>query len=283
MTDRPRDASALPVGTVTFLRTDVEGSMGLARSLGPRWDELNARHIGLIDAAIVAHGGTTVRTEGDAVFAVFPEAIAAVSAAADAQRTLAAEPWPADAAIRVRMGLHTGEAHRSGDDYGGFDVNRAARVAAVGHGGQIVLSETTAALVADALPAGASLLDLGAHPLRDVPRPERLHQLSIVGLSADFPPVRTAGRVTGNLPERLTSFLGRDADLAAIAQIAGTARLITLTGPGGIGKTSLAIEAARQLAPMHPDGAWFVALSEVDGSRRGSGLHRPRHRPLRRP
>jgi predicted ATPase len=161
------------------------------------------------------------------------------------------------------MGLHSGEAHLAGDDYGGFDVSRAARIAAAGHGGQIVVSGATAALIADQLPEGTRLDDLGTHRLRDVPRPERLFQLAIEGLRSDFPPPRTIESVTGNLPDRLTSFIGRDAELAAIIELAATARLITLTGPGGIGKSSLAIEAARQLAPMHPDGAWFVGLADV--------------------
>ena len=216
MADSPTVRSDLPTGTVTFLRTDVEGSMGLARTLGTAWDEIVERHLELIGAAIVAHGGTVIRTEGDAVFAGFPEAIAAVAAAVEIQRALAAESWPAGAAVRVRVGLHTGEAHRSGDDYGGFEVNRAARVAAVGHGGQVVLSETTAALVADALPAGTTLRDLGRHVLKDVPRAERLSQLDIAGLPSDFPPLRTAAERIGNLPDRLTSFIGRDDELVAL-------------------------------------------------------------------
>src|SRR4029077_19601913 len=134
----------LPTGTIPCRRTDGEGSMRHARALGPGWDAVNARHISLIRTRVVGSGGTIVRTEGDAIFAVFPEAISAVTAAADAQRALTAEAWPGDDPIRVRMGLHTGEAHLAGDDYGGFDVNRAARVAAAGHGGQVVLSETTA-------------------------------------------------------------------------------------------------------------------------------------------
>jgi predicted ATPase/class 3 adenylate cyclase len=257
--------SDLPTGTVTFLRTDVQGSMALARGLGARWDDLNRRHLELIGRAVAAHGGVTIRTEGDALFAAFPEAIAAVEAAAEAQRAIATEPWPADATIRVRIGLHTGEAHRSGDDYGGFDVNRAARVAAVGHGGQVVLSETAAALVADALPQGTSLRDLGRHVLKDVPRAERLSQLEISGLPNDFPPLRSSAERTGNLPDRLTSFVGRDKELADLVELSQDARLVTLTGPGGIGKTSLAIEAARLLEPRFRDGAWFVSLAALDG------------------
>ena len=265
MTARPDlGRSDLPTGTVTFLRTDVQGSMALARALGARWDDLNRRHLELIGRAVAAHGGVTIRTEGDALFAAFPEAIAAVEAAAEAQRAVATEAWPDDATIRVRIGLHTGEAHRSGDDYGGFDVNRAARVAAVGHGGQVVLSETTATLVADALPEGTSLRDLGRHVLKDVPRAERLSQLDIAGLPNDFPPLRSSAERLGNLPDRLTSFVGRDQELADLVELAQDARLVTLTGPGGIGKTSLAIEAARLLEPRFRDGAWFVSLAALD-------------------
>jgi predicted ATPase/class 3 adenylate cyclase len=263
MTTRPED-SLLPVGTVTFLRTDVEGSMALAGRLGRRWDELNDRHLACVRGAVEAHEGRVVRTEGDAVFAAFGEAGAAVAAAVDAQRAIAAEPWPDDAPVRVRMGLHSGEAYRAGDDYGGFDVSRAARVAAAGHGGQVLLSAATATLVADQLPAGVTLVDLGEHRLRDVPRPERLAQLSISGLPASFPPVRTAGPVSGDLPERLNSFLGRQTELATIRELVREARLVTITGPGGIGKSSLALEAAREEADDFPDGAWFVPLADVD-------------------
>src|SRR6188508_1833119 len=264
MTAQPDIGRSLPTGTVTFLRTDVQGSMGLARALGGRWDDLNRRHLELIGRAVSAHGGTTIRTEGDALFAAFPEAIAAVEAAAEAQRAIATEPWPDDVTIQVRIGLHTGEAHRAGDDYGGLDVNRAARVAAVGHGGQVVLSETTATLVADALPQGTGLRDLGRHVLKDVPRAERLSQLDIAGLPNDFPPLRSSTERLGNLPDRLTSFVGRDQELTDLLALAQHARLVTLTGPGGIGKTSLAIEAARLLEPRFRDGAWFVTLAALD-------------------
>jgi predicted ATPase/class 3 adenylate cyclase len=255
--------SDLPTGTVTFLRTDVEGSMGLVRVLGPAWDDLNDGHLALITGAVTAHGGTVVRTEGDALFAAFREARAASAAAVDAQRAIHARDWPIPGGLRVRMGLHSGEAHRAGDDYGGFEVNRAARIASAGHGGQIVVSSTTAALIDDDLPTGTRLDDLGLHRLRDVPRSERLHQLTVEGLPADFPPLRTAEEASGNLPDRVTSFIGRDVELQAIVDMAAEARLLTLTGTGGIGKTSLAIEAARRLAANHPDGAWFVSLANV--------------------
>ena len=191
----------LPTGTVTFLRTDVEGSMALSRALGSRWDALNDRHLGLIRSAVEAAGGVVVRTEGDAVFAAFQEAGAGVRAAIDAQRAIADADWPADAQIRVRMGIHSGEAHLAGDDYGGFDVNRAARVAATGHGGQILLSGASQALVADALPDGVTLRDLGTYVLRDVPRPERLFQVdSCQVFRTAFPPLRAAAPTIGDLP-----------------------------------------------------------------------------------
>ena len=204
-----------------------------------------------------------VRTEGDALFAAFAEARAAAQAAVAAQLAIQGNHWPVNGALAVRMGLHSGEAHLAGDDYGGFDVNRAARVAAAGHGGQILLSSTTAILVEDQLPAGVHLVDLGSHQLRDVPRPERLAQLTIEGLPDQFPPVRTAGTVIGNLPDRLTSFVGREAEQHLVTDLLGRARLVTLTGPGGIGKSSLAVEVARQAAEGYRDGAWFIPLADV--------------------
>ena len=198
MTTSDRPARSLPTGTVTFLRTDVEGSMRLVRALGSRWDEINAIHLGLIRSAVEDHGGVVVRTEGDALFAAFPEARAATEAAVAAQRAHhGARRGPMEAAPAVRMGLHSGEAHLAGDDYGGFEVNRAARIAAAGHGGQIVLSSATRALVADALPDGVVLRDLGRHALRDVPRPEHLFQLDVPGLPTDFPPLRTGTACIG--------------------------------------------------------------------------------------
>ncbi len=256
-------ARRLPTGTVTFLRTDVEGSMRLVRELGAAWDDVNAAHLGIIRSAVETHGGVVVRTEGDALFAAFAEARAAAQAAVAAQLAIQANHWPVNGTLAVRMGLHSGEAHLAGDDYGGFDVNRAARVAAAGHGGQILLSSTTTSLVEDQLPAGVHLVDLGSHQLRDVPRPERLAQLTIEGLPDQFPPVRTAGTVVGNLPDRLTSFVGREAEQQQVTDLLGRARLVTLTGPGGIGKSSLAVEVARQAAERFRDGAWFIPLADV--------------------
>lgn len=257
------DGRPLPTGTVTFLRTDVEGSMRLAARLGDRWDEVNEQHLARIRAAVSARGGAVVRTEGDAVFAAFPETNAAVAAAIDAQRAILAHPWPPDADVRVRMGLHTGEAHLAGADYGGLDASKVARIAAAGHGGQILVSEATAMLAADRLPGGVTLRDLGPHILKDLPRPERLHQLETPGAPSDFPPLRAPRPDPGDLPIRLTSFLGRETEVEALRRLATTARLITLTGPGGSGKSSLALEVARGLADSFRDGAWFVPLASV--------------------
>jgi predicted ATPase/class 3 adenylate cyclase len=254
----------LPTGTVTFLRTDVEGSMRFVRELGTRWDDVNDAHLDVIRRAVSDHGGVVVKTEGDAIFAVFPEARAAVTAATDAQRALVAHDWPDDIDLRVRMGLHSGEAYLAGDDYGGFEVNRAARIAAAGHGGQILLSDPTRALVADALPEGVEIRDLGTHELKGVPRPERLYELDVPGLRHGFPPLRSSTQGVGDLPQRLTSFVGRDEDVAALSELLAEHRLVTLTGPGGIGKTSLAVEAARSTGDRSPDGAWFIPLAEVE-------------------
>lgn len=255
---------ALPTGTVTFLRTDVEGSMGHVRALGSDWDELNRTHLGIIRSAVEKNGGVAVRTEGDALFAAFPEATAAVLAAVTAQRSLREHDWPVEGGLWVRMGLHSGEAHLAGDDYGGFDVGRAARIAGAGHGGQIVLSEATRALAMEALPDGVLIRDLGLHELKDVPRPERLFQLDVPGLRTDFPPLRTAGAALGDVPEPLTSFIGRRRELAELLELLAGHRLLTLTGPGGIGKTRLSIELARSRSNAAPDGTWFVALDEIE-------------------
>ena len=263
MTEVPAARRPLPTGTVTFLRTDVEGSMRLARTLGSGWDAINATHLAILREAVERHHGASVRTEGDAMFAAFGEAGAAVEAAVDAQRALANQPWPDGAVVRVRMGLHTGEAHLAGDDYGGFDVNRVARIAAVGHGGQIVLSATTRSLVESSLPDGVRLRDLGRHALKDLPAPEHLYQLDVAGLRTEFPPVRVATSADGNLPDRLTTFVGRSSELAALDALLDDHRLVTITGPGGIGKTSLAVELARARVATLPDGAWMVALDDV--------------------
>jgi predicted ATPase/class 3 adenylate cyclase len=253
---------ALPTGTVTFLFTDIEGSTNLARTLGGRWTAILEQHNDILRRAIRDGGGIDLRTEGDAFFAVFASAVDAVRAAGDAQRELARHPWPADGPVRVRMGMHTGEGRLGGDEYVGLDVHLAARIAAAAHGGQVLLSEATRALLTEAVPDGATLRDLGEHRLKDFDQPQRIHQLTIEGLPADFPPLRTRD-VPSTLPVQMTTFVGREEELAKIEQLLSENRLLTLVGPGGTGKTRLALEAARRTAERYPDGVFFVDLSPV--------------------
>jgi predicted ATPase len=204
-----------------------------------------------------------VGTEGDGFFLAFERPADAVAALVDAQRALAAEPWPEDAPIRVRMGMHTGDGRLDGDgSYVGADVHRAARVAAAGHGGQVLVSEATSYLIANDLPAGVGLRGLGEFRLKDL-RPERICQLVINGLRAEFPPIRSLDRGPNNLPTQLTSFVGRDEELRAAAGLLEHTRLLTLTGPGGTGKTRLSLQLAADVSERFPDGVWFVALEPV--------------------
>jgi predicted ATPase/class 3 adenylate cyclase len=260
--EEPPTTTSLPTGTVTFLFTDIEGSTRLLQRLGVAYPPLLARHNAVIRAAVAAHGGVEVKTEGDAFFVVFTRAADAIAAATDAQRALFAERWPTDATVRVRMGLHAGAGELSEGDYVGIDVHRAARVSAAAHGGQLLITEPVRVLVG-ALPPNATLRDLGEHELKDFPAPERLFQVDIDGLPLEFPPLRTLTARRGNLPEPPTSFVGRQEELDALTALAGRSRLVTLTGPGGTGKTRLSIEAARRMSRGFPDGAWFVPLEHV--------------------
>ncbi|MFN2590351.1 MAG: adenylate/guanylate cyclase domain-containing protein [Actinomycetota bacterium] len=252
----------LPTGTVTFLFTDIEGSTNLARTLGDRWPDVLEEHHAILREAIRDVGGIDIRTEGDAFFAVFTSAPDAIAATAAAQRALSEHPWPADGSIRVRMGLHTGEGRLAGDDYVGLDVHRAARIAAAGHGGQVLISDATKALAADKLPDNVKIRNLGEHRLKDFDDPQSIHQLVIEGLPDEFPPLKTLD-VPTNLPVQLNSFIGRDRELAELESLLDEARLVSLVGPGGTGKTRLALEVAARRAPAHRDGVYFVDLSPI--------------------
>ena len=194
---------------------------------------------------------------------IFARAGDAVRGAVAAQRALVAEPWPGDAPVRVRMGLHTGEVERAGTDVIGYAINRTARIAAAAHGGQVLLSDTTRALVADALPDGVTLRDVGEHRLRDLRAPERLAQLVIDGTPADFPPPRSLDARPNNLPTQLTTFVGREREVADASALLRETRLLTFTGPGGTGKTRLSLQVAAAAADDFPDGLWFVPLEPV--------------------
>ncbi len=254
---------SLPAGTVTFLFTDIEGSTELLKMLGDRYSELLAAHREILRAAFEAYGGGEVDTQGDALFYSFPRATDAVAGAVEAQRGLAEHAWPVGVEVRVRMGLHTGEPILEGEGYVGMDVHRAARIAHAGHGGQVLLSETATSLVRDDLPPGIELLDLGRHMLKDMPRPERIHQLRIEGLPANFPPLSSEGSGLTNLPSLVSDLVGREAEIEQIKNLVQENRLVTVTGSGGVGKTSLAIRVASDMAPLFPDGVWFVELAPI--------------------
>jgi predicted ATPase/class 3 adenylate cyclase len=252
-----------PTGTVTFLFTDVEGSTRLAQELGTGWPPLLERHREIARAAWEAQHGVEIGTEGDSFFVVFTTAPQAIAAAVAAQRGLAAEPWPAGSEIRIRMGLHTGEGVLSGGSYVGLDVHRAARIANAGHGGQVLVSATTVALAEGSLPPGVTLREMGEHRLKDLSRPERIWDLVIEGLPANFPPLRTLNAVPNNLPTQLTSFLGRQREIAEGRQLLIDGRLLTLTGPGGTGKTRLSLQLAADAIDRYPDGIYFVPLGTI--------------------
>lgn len=251
----------LPTGTVTFLFTDIESSTRLLQQAGERSSELFAVHDGILRRAIEEHGGVVVRTEGDSFFASFASAPAAVAAAVAAQRLLSETDWHGFE-VGVRMGLHTGEGRLAGDDYHGIDVHQAARVGATGHGGQVVLSATTVELVRTMLPDGVSLRDLGPHRLKDFDEEVRLYDLLVAGIPQMFPPLRSAGARVVNAPPLLTSFVGREAELEDLVDLLVAARLVTLTGPGGTGKTRLALAVAGRAATAF-DNVVFVPLAAI--------------------
>ncbi len=253
----------LPTGTVTFFFSDIQGSTQLAQRYGAAWPELLETHRAIVREAIAANGGTEAGTEGDSFFVAFPSAPGAVAAAVAAQRGLAHHTWPEGAEIRIRIGLHTGEGVVSAGDYVGIDVHRAARVAAAGHGGQVLLSDATRVLTETALPEGVTLRDLGERRLRDLTRPERIHQLVIEGLPSEFPPLKTLDATPNNLPVQLSSFLGREHELSEVVDRLADSRLLTLTGPGGTGKTRLSLQVGARVADRYPDGVFFVSLSSL--------------------
>ena len=249
----------LPAGTVTFLFTDIEGSTKLLRELGDDYAEALAAHRQVLRQAFADHGGTEVDTQGDAFLIVFARAKDAVVAAADAQRALVAGP------IRARMGVHTGEPIRTDEGYVGMDLHRGARIAAAGHGGQVLVSQTARDLVEQDLPEGLALRDLGEHRLKDLTRSQRIFQLVAEGLDREFPALATLDSRPTNLPAQPTALIGRERELADVVDLLRRPelRLLTLTGPGGAGKTRLAVQAAADLLDDFPDGAFFVPLAGI--------------------
>ena len=258
----PLPAGSLPTGTVALLFTDLEGSTKLLERLGDSYAAVLQRHRELLAGAIAAHGGVVVETEGDAIFAAFDRPTAAVAAALDGQRALLGESWPEGGPVRVRMGLHCGEVRVTSGGYVGMAVHVAARVSAAAHGGQVLVTEVLAGLAGN-----PDSIDLGRHRLKDVGE-FRLLQLRAPGLDESFPAVRTLSALPNNLPAPVDSFVGREMELAEMTSAVRASRLVTLTGPGGAGKTRLALELAASLVPEFADGVWFVPLATVDdGSR----------------
>ena len=258
-----RQQDELPSGTVTFLFTDIEGSTQLLAQLGDDYANLLADQRTILREVFTRHEGQEVDTQGDSFFVSFARASQAVSAAAEIQRLLSEHKWPSDVELRVRMGLHTGEPVRAEEGYVGMDVHRAARIAHAGHGRQVLLSPTTTSLVEHDLPDGFRIIDLGEHHLKDLQHPQHISQLSFPGLPSDFPPLNTLDSLPNNLPPQLTSFIGREKEISQIKDLLIEARLVTLVGSGGTGKTRLSLRVAAEQVECFPHGVWFVELSAI--------------------
>lgn len=253
--------SNLPVGTVTFLFTDIEGSTQLWEKHPEAMQSALARHDLILKQAVESNHGHIIKSTGDGIHAAFPTAIDAVHAAIAGQRSL---QFPiSDLQVKARMGLHTGEAELRQGDYFGQTLNRAARIMAVGHGGQVLLSSVTTELVRDHLPADLSLLDLGQQRLKDLVRPEQIFQLAALDLPNEFPALKSLNTLPNNLPLQITNFIGRERELQEANQLLSSTRLLTFIGPGGTGKTRLSLQVAAEQLSHFKDGVWLVELAPI--------------------
>jgi predicted ATPase/class 3 adenylate cyclase len=254
------------VATRVFLFTDIEGSTKLWSDYPTQMPEALAEHDDLINTAVLAAGGHVFKHTGDGVCAVFSSAADAVTAAAWAQRSLTAAEWGDIGPLRVRMAVHAGDAEPRGDDWSGPALNRTARIMGLGYGGQVLLSSSAYELASDALDADLAVIDLGTHLLRGLARPEHIWQLTADGLDRDFPPLRSIDGARGWLPHDLTSFVGRATECEQVADRLRQARLVTLVGPGGVGKSRLATEVGATLLDKFPDGVWMFELAGLAGA-----------------
>jgi predicted ATPase/class 3 adenylate cyclase len=258
-----RGESALPTGTISFLFSDIEGSTRLLQELGAGWPAVLGEHDRIMDGAIAAYRGRVFGREGDAVFAAFDDAASAIHAAVRAELDLAAHHWPHGRALRVRIGVHTGEALRSGAGYVGLPLHQVARICNSANGGQVLVSEAARGLAVGRLEGGVELRDLGEYRLKDFPRAERLYEVTAPDLPTTGATPRTTPARPNNLPLQLTSFVGR-AEIDAARRLLAETRLLTLSGPGGTGKTRLALQLATEVMDEFPDGTYFVPLDSVD-------------------
>ncbi|MFN2118781.1 MAG: ATP-binding protein, partial [Anaerolineales bacterium] len=258
-------SQALPAGTVTFLFTDIEGSTQLWEKYPDAMKAALARHDSILKEAVESNGGHVIKSVGDGMLAVFETAGQGLAATLAAQRALGADAWQEikPGSVRVRMGVHTGEAELREGDYYGSTLNRAARIMAAGHGGQVLLSAVTAELVRRELPPDVGLVDLGEHHLKGLLLAERIYQVSAPALANDFPALNTLSKPNHNLAPQLTSFIGRETELRETREKLETARLLTLIGPGGTGKTRLALELAATQLDRFQDGVWLVELAPI--------------------
>jgi predicted ATPase/class 3 adenylate cyclase/tetratricopeptide (TPR) repeat protein len=254
--------TSLPTGIVTFLLTDVEGSTRLWADHPEMMAKALASHDEIIADAVQRFDGTLLkpRGEGDSTFAVFARATDALSCSDAMQRAFSAEAWPENTRLRIRAALHTGEAEYRDGDYFGPEVNRSARIRAIAHGGQTILSQATADLVRDHLPDDVTLKDLGAHRLKDLARPEQIYQVAVPAVPDEFPPLRSLDTRPNNLPIQRSRFIGRVEEVQELRKLLGTTSLLTLTGAAGCGKTRLAIQAAAEATEDYPDGVWIIEL-----------------------
>jgi predicted ATPase/class 3 adenylate cyclase len=257
------DPAELPAGVVTFLFTDIGGSTRLLQRWGDEWSALLDRHRQIVRDAVAKHDGVEVRTEGDSFFVAFADPVDAVLATADAQAAMTAEAWPAEGAVSIRAGLHTGYAVPQDGDYVALPVHQAARVASAAYAGQTLVSESTQRAVSGRLPSHLDLVDLGTHRLKDFDVPQALFELRWPGAFDAFPPLETSWRGETNLPLQRTSFIGRHYDVQSVIEMFDSTRIVTITGPGGAGKTRLSVQVGAAMLDGSGDGVWLTELATV--------------------